>query len=79
MRARGDGAGALAGWYVFADYCTGEVMAISVTGAGTGIAVSPESTVLIDADDRVSAVASGPDGVVYVLTFGDTVYRIDPA
>jgi glucose/arabinose dehydrogenase len=79
VRARGEGAGALAGWYVFADYCTGEVMAISVSGASTGIAVSPESTVLIDAGDRVTAVASGPDGAVYVLTFGDTVYRIDAA
>ena len=29
VRARGDGAGPLAGWYVYADYCTGEVMAIS--------------------------------------------------
>jgi glucose/arabinose dehydrogenase len=79
VRARGEGAGALAGWYVYADYCTGEVMAISVSGASTGIAVSPESTVLIDAGDRVTALASGPDGVIYVLTFGDTVYRIDPA
>ena len=29
VRARGAAAGPLAGWYVYADYCTGEVMAIS--------------------------------------------------
>jgi glucose/arabinose dehydrogenase len=78
-RARGTGAGPLAGWYVFADYCSGEVMAISVTGAGSGVAVGPESIVLGNPGEFVAAVASGPDGAVYVLTFGDTVYRLDPA
>ncbi len=79
VRARGEGAGPLAGWYVYADYCTGEVMAISVTGEGTAIAVGPEPAALANAGDSVSAVASGPDGAVYVLTFGDAVYRLDPA
>ncbi len=78
VRARGEGAGPLAGWYVYADYCTGEVMAISVAGEGTAIAVGSESG-LVNAGDSVSAVASGPDGAVYVLTFGDAVYRLDPA
>ena len=78
VRARGAAAGPLAGWYVFADYCSGEVMAISVSGAGTGITVSPESIVLANTGESVSAVASGPDGAVYVLTFGDAVYRLDP-
>jgi glucose/arabinose dehydrogenase len=79
VRARGQGAGPLAGWYVFSDYCSGEVMALSVSGAGTGITVGPESAVLANPGEEVSAVVSGPDGAVYVLTFGDTVYRIDPA
>jgi glucose/arabinose dehydrogenase len=79
VRARGAAAGGLAGWYVFADYCSGEVMAISVGGAGTGITVGPESVVLANPGESVSAVASGPDGAVYVLTFGDVVYRVDPA
>ena len=34
---------------------------------------------LTNAEAEVSAVASGPDGAVYVLTFADTVFRIDPA
>jgi glucose/arabinose dehydrogenase len=79
VRARGAAAGPLAGWYVYADYCSGEVMAISVTGAGSGIAVNPQSIVLANPGESVSAVASGPDGAVYVLTFGDVVYRLDPA
>jgi glucose/arabinose dehydrogenase len=79
VRARGAAAGPLAGWYVYADYCTGEVMAISVGGAGSGITVSPESIVLANPGESVSAVASGPDGAVYVLTFGNVVYRLDPA
>ena len=64
---------------MYADYCTGEVMAISVTGEGTAITVGPEPAALANAGDSVSAVASGPDGAVYVLTFGDAVYRLDPA
>jgi glucose/arabinose dehydrogenase len=79
VRARGAAAGPLAGWYVYADYCSGEVMAISVSGAGTGITVSPESIVLANPGESVSAVASGPDGAVYVLTFGNGVYRLDAA
>ena len=79
VRARGEGAGPLAGWYVYSDYCTGEVMAIALSGEGTGITVNPEAAVLGNAGESVSAVASGPDGGVYVLTFGDAVYRLDPA
>ena len=43
VRARGEGAGPLAGWYVYADYCTGEVMAIAVSGEGTGIDGQPRA------------------------------------
>lgn len=79
VRARGEGAGPLAGWYVYSDYCTGEVMAIAVTGDGTGITVSPEAAVLGNAGDSVSAVVAGPDGAVYVLSFAHVVSRLDPA
>ena len=34
---------------------------------------------LANPGESVSAVASGPDGAVYVLTFGNVVYRLDPA
>jgi glucose/arabinose dehydrogenase len=79
VRARGEGAGPLAGWYVFADYCTGEVMTIAVSGAGAEVTVTPEIVALANPGEQVSAVAAGPDGAVYVLTFGNAVYRLDPA
>jgi glucose/arabinose dehydrogenase len=79
VRARGAGAGPLAGWYVFADYCTGEVMALAVSGEGNAVTVSAEAAVLANPGESVSAVTSGPDGAVYVLTFGDAVYRLDAA
>jgi hypothetical protein len=64
---------------VYADYCTGEVMALAVTGEGTGITVGPEPVALANPGEQVSAVTSGPGGAVYVLTFGNAVYRLDPA
>lgn len=61
--ARGDGAGALAGWYVFADYCTGEVFGLLPSDDVT----SAEVVTLASAGGSVTAVTSGPDGTVYVL------------
>ena len=77
VRARGAGAGPLAGWYVFADYCTGHIMALPVTGERIGMTVAPEAVVLGTPGDPVSAIASGPDGAVYVLSLGNVVFRIE--
>ncbi len=80
VRARGAGAGALAGWYVFADYCTGEVFGLEVSGDGAGITVAGGPTTLaVTPGEAVTAVTSGPDGSIYVLTQQDHVYRLDPA
>jgi glucose/arabinose dehydrogenase len=79
-RARGEAAGVLDGWYVFADYCTGELWTISVSGEGTGVTVSEESVPLATLDgERITTVRSGPDGAVYVLAIQGSVYRLDPA
>ena len=75
-RARGDGAGALAGWYVFADYCTGEVFAFPVTGEGTELAAGDMT--VIATTDQITAVMSSPTGELYVLGWAG-VQRIDPA
>lgn len=64
-RARGEGAGSLAGWYVFADYCSGVVTALEVTGDGESLAAG--RTVELASSSAVTAVVSGPDGTVYVL------------
>ena len=54
-------------------------MALSVSGAGTDVTVGPEAVALATAGAEVTAVTSGPDGAVYVLAFGNVVYRLDPA
>jgi glucose/arabinose dehydrogenase len=76
VRARGAGAGPLAGWYVFADYCTGQIMALAVTDEPSGLSVAPTAVVLGTPGDPVSAIAAGPDGAVYVLSLGNVVFRI---
>lgn len=62
---------ALAGWYVFSDYCSGIVTALQQTdGALTG-------QVQLGTISAVSAICSGPDGQLYVLSLGDNaIYRI---
>lgn len=62
---------ALAGWYVFSDYCSGIVTALQQTnGVLTG-------QVELGAVSAVSAICSGPDGQLYVLSLGDNaIYRI---
>jgi glucose/arabinose dehydrogenase len=67
---RGSTIASLVGWYVFGDYCSGNVWALQPDGA----------IVPLGALSAVSAVADGPDGALYVLAHGDgIVYRIDPA
>jgi glucose/arabinose dehydrogenase len=78
VRARGAGAGELVGWYVFADYCSGELMAISFSGSGSEVTVNPQESVLATAVS-ITAVAAGPDGTIYVLSQSGPVYRVDPA
>lgn len=71
---RGTGVPALAGWYVFSDYCSGLITALQATdGVLTGEASLGQL-------GNVSAICDGPDGELYVLSLGDgTVLRIDPA
>ena len=65
VRVRGAGAGALDGWYVFADYCSGEVVALPVSGEGDAITVGDE--VVLTTGAAVTAVRAAPDGTIYVL------------
>ena len=77
VRGRGEGAGALAGWYVYADYCTGQVFALPISGEGTTMAAAGDEAE-IATTDQITAVVSGPTGELYVLG-GAGVQRIDPA
>ena len=76
VRARGEGAGSLAGWYVFGDYCTGQVFALTVSGEGNEMTLAGDATE-IATTDAIAAVVSGPTGELYVLG-GAGVQRIDP-
>jgi glucose/arabinose dehydrogenase len=71
---RGTAIPALAGWYVFADYCSGEIWAVA-SGAS-----SPATKVkLADTDLAISSFGETAGGELLVVSLGGSVYRIDPA
>jgi glucose/arabinose dehydrogenase len=71
---RGSRIPALAGAYVFSDFCGGEVHAL-VNSGGTVVA---ERGLGINGAG-VASFAQDAAGELYVLSFNGTVYRIDPA
>jgi glucose/arabinose dehydrogenase len=77
VRVRGGPVPALEGWYVYADYCSGMVWALEVTGAGAAIAAG--RTVELPSVEAPTAVVDGPAGEVYILSASGPVYRLDPA
>ena len=64
----------LEGWYLFSDYCSGIITALHQTdGLLTG-------TVELGTISGVSAICSGPDGQLYVLSLNDNaIYRVAAA
>jgi glucose/arabinose dehydrogenase len=77
VRVRGGQVPALEGWYVYADYCSGKVWALEVTGEGADIAAG--RTVELPSVEAPTAVVEGPAGEVYILSASGPVYRVDPA
>jgi glucose/arabinose dehydrogenase len=73
---RGSAVPSLAGWYVFGDYCSGEVLAVSSTAASR-----PKPVTLFGTGSGRLVSSFGEDwaGELYVVTLGGTIYRIDPA
>ena len=76
IRARGPGAGSLAGWYVFGDYCATALWALEVIDGADGPTVG-ERIVIADDIAQVTAVVEGPDGEIYVLSHAGPIYRLD--
>ena len=76
VRARGGPVPALVGWYVYADYCSGQVWALQVTGDGAAMAAG--RNVELGQVESATAVVDGPGGETYVLSANGTVYRLDP-
>jgi glucose/arabinose dehydrogenase len=70
---RGSAIPALVGWYVFADYCSGQVRALQI---------ADHAEVKQVGLGRVTSVVSideGPDGELYVLSNGGGVYSVTPS
>ena len=77
MRARGEAVPDLVGWYVFGDYCAGQVWALEVLGEGAEMA--PGRQVDLGELPAITAVVDGPDGALYVLSQRGSIVRLDPA
>jgi glucose/arabinose dehydrogenase len=67
---RGSAVPALAGWYVFGDYCSGHVTALRVDARAL------TDVVMLGSLDSVAAVRAGPDGELYVVSIGGTISQI---
>lgn len=68
---RGTRSPALAGRYIFGDFCSGEIWSIS-RGAATGT----RPTLLLDTNLFISSFGQDRAGEVYVVDRGGSVYRL---
>jgi glucose/arabinose dehydrogenase len=69
--ARGDTEGTLTGWYVFGDYCSGQIWALDPTAP-------PDEPRVVEIArlDTLVAVAEGPDGDLYAVSNAGPVVRL---
>ena len=72
--ARGANAGDLSGWYVFGDYCSGQIWGLDTTAPAT----EPRVVEITELPTLV-AIAEGPDGELYAVSNGGTVARLAPS
>jgi glucose/arabinose dehydrogenase len=71
---RGTAIPALAGWYVYGDYCSGEVWAVSSTAASGSAPVRLLGT---GSGRLISGFGQDDAGELYLCDLNGTVYRID--
>ena len=69
--ARDDSVPDLAGWYLFGDFCTGQIWALDPTAPAS----EPRVVELAELGGLV-AITSGPEAEVYVVSNGGTVARL---
>ncbi len=77
-----DAVGGLAGWYVFGDYCTGEILALDPASvpAGTVPAGSGEPRVVTIGNlAELSAISAGVGGDLYAISNSGDIARFVPA
>ena len=69
--ARGDAAGDLAGWYVFGDYCSGQIWALDPTAP-----TSEPRVVEIAQLGALVSISVGPDGELHAVSDSGTIARL---
>lgn len=80
VRYRGAAIASLVGWYVYGDYCSGQLRARQINDAGRPDRAAGREITLSSAVAGVSAVTQGPDGEVYALCVeSGTVFALQPA
>jgi glucose/arabinose dehydrogenase len=72
---RGTAIAALAGWYVYGDYCSGEVWAVSSTAARPA---TPVTLLGAGSGRLISAFGQGDDNELYLCDLNGTVYKVVP-
>jgi len=73
---RGTRIPSLAGWYVFGDFCSGEVLAVSATASSR---TAPVTLFGPGSAGQLSSFGQDWAGNLFVVDMRGTVYRIDPA
>jgi glucose/arabinose dehydrogenase len=73
VRYRGAAIPALVGWYVYGDYCAGQVRALKIEDR----AVTKE--LVLGQAASISAVTEAPDGELLVLSLNGPIYAVTPA
>ena len=70
---RGSNIPALVGWYVFGDFCSGEIWAVSSTRRHAREQGPARAT----RADSISSFGENASGELFVVDLGGTIYRID--
>jgi glucose/arabinose dehydrogenase len=76
VRVRGGPVPDLVGWYVYGDYCSGDLWAVEVLGEGASM--RPGRQVELGNVPSLAEVVEGPDGEVYAVSLQGAVLRLDP-
>jgi glucose/arabinose dehydrogenase len=72
---RGSRIAALRGWYVFGDYCSGEIFTVPANASSKPAKVRLHGT----GGGLVSSFGESANGELFVVYLGGSIYRIDPA
>jgi glucose/arabinose dehydrogenase len=77
VRVRGGPVADLVGWYVYGDYCSGDLWALEVLGAGA--AMKPGRQVELGNVPKLAEVVEGPAGEAYAVSLDGPILRLDLA